>query len=250
MPHHFVNRPRFFAPTPEKASLRSRFTWESVNAIIYLVGGGMFIWGSVLFFPLLEERADRGAWIFFFASVLYLVVTGHDAYEVAQYRRRRDPETAIWNRSEAWAAGSYFIGTVLFAVGSIFFLSWVGRFDAGAWCFVLGSLLFVVGATIDVLQIVQASDLFTLQLMNLTALAFVTGSVLFTVASVPYLFSFDSTDDERTIDAFLAAQFVVGSVLFLVGGLFNYRRAHLAVKRERTASESVGHGDLASLQAD
>lgn len=138
---------------------------------------------------------------------------------------------------------------MFFAVGSIFFLSSIGRYDAGAWCFVSGSLLFVLGATIDVLQIVHASDLRTLQLMNLTALAFVTGSVLFAVASVPYLFSFDNTDDERTVDAFLASQVVVGSVLFLVGGLFNYRRAHLVVKRERTASESVDQSDLPGLPA-
>jgi hypothetical protein len=73
--------------------------------------------------------------------------------------------------------------------------------------------------------------------------------VLFAVASVPYLFSFDNADDERTVEAFLASQFVVGSVLFLVGGLFNSRRAHLVVKRERTASESVDQSDLPGLPA-
>ena len=76
MPHHFVNRPRFQAIDRTTSSLRHQFTWESVNALIYVIGGGMFIWGSVLFFPLFEERADRGVWIFFFASLLYLVVTG------------------------------------------------------------------------------------------------------------------------------------------------------------------------------
>ena len=237
MPHHFVNRPRFQAIDRTTSSLRHQFTWESVNALIYVIGGGMFIWGSVLFFPLFEERADRGVWIFFFASLLYLVVTGHDAYEVAQYRRRSDNGSSTSKRSEVVAATSYLFGTLLFAVGSLFFLSSIGRYEGGAWCFVLGSLLFVLGATMDVLQIVQASDLQTLQLMNLTALAFVTGSLLFGVASVPYLFSFDDTDDERTIDAFLAAQFVIGSVLFVVGGLFNYRRAHLVLKGERIADE-------------
>jgi predicted membrane channel-forming protein YqfA (hemolysin III family) len=239
MPHHFVNRPRFQAVERTTSSLRHQFTWESVNALVYLIGSGMFIWASVLFYPLLEERADRGAWVFFFASLLYLVVTSHDAYEVAQYQRPRDTESPLWMRSEVVSVTSYLLGTVLFAVGSLFFLSSIGRYDAGAWCFVLGSLLFVLGATMDVLQIVRASDLRTLQLMNLTALAFVTGSVLFTVASVPYLFTFDNTEDERTVDAFLATQFVIGSVLFLIGGLFNYRRAHLVIKGERIADGSA-----------
>lgn len=96
--------------------------------------------------------------------------------------------------------------------------------------FVTGSLLFVFGATVNVLQIVQATDRRTLQLMNLTALNFVTGSVLFTVASVPYLFDLDPADTE-TIDAFLASQYVIASVLFLVGGVINYRRAYLVARR-------------------
>jgi hypothetical protein len=191
----------------------------------------LFIWGSFLFFPALEERADRGAWIFFVGSLLYLVVTAHDMIEVANYRRKLNREPTIWDRLEVWSAASYLTGTLLFAVGSIFFLSSVGRYDAGALCFVLGSLLFVFGATVNVLQIVQAPDLHTLQLMNLTALTFVAGSVLFTIASVPYLFEFDDTQDERIVDAYLAAQFVVGSALFLAGGIFNYWRAYLVVEQ-------------------
>ena len=107
--------------------------------------------------------------------------------------------------------------------------SFIGDYPAGAWCFILGSLLFVTGATIDVLQIVLAPNIRVRQLLNLTALAFVVGSALFVVASVPYLFKFKSSTDEQTVDTFLAAQFVVGSFLFLVGGVFNYRREFLVI---------------------
>jgi hypothetical protein len=156
-------------------------------------------------------------------------VTGHDTYEVVSYRRQLNSSPTISDRLELWAAGSYLLGTLFFAAGSIFFLSFIGDYSAGAWCFILGSLLFVTGATIDVLQIVRAPDIRVLQLLNLTALAFVVGSALFVVASVPYLFKFQSSTDERTVDTFLAAQFVVGSFLFLVGGVFNYRRAFLVI---------------------
>lgn len=230
MPHHFVNRLRSHAPVGEESSRRNQIRWESASAVIYLVGGVLFIWGSVRFFPSLESRAEnRGAWIFLFGSLLYLVVTGHDATEVVRYRRQLDRPPTMSDRYEVWAAASYLIGTLLFIVGSILFLSWVGDYDAGALCFVLGSLLFAFGATIDVLQIVQAPDIRTLQLLNLTALSFVVGSVLFAVASVQYLFTFQNVDDERVVDAFLAAQFVVGSALFLLGGFFNYRRARLVI---------------------
>ncbi|MDG1696585.1 MAG: YrhK family protein, partial [Ilumatobacter sp.] len=68
----------------KKESFRhNQIRWESVSAIIYLVGGALFIWGSVRFFPSLESQAEnRGAWIFFAGSLLYLVVTAHDTYEV------------------------------------------------------------------------------------------------------------------------------------------------------------------------
>ena len=240
MPHQFVNRPRFHALGGTSPTVRKQFRWESANAIIYMLGGIFFIGGSILFFPAFEQDSNRGAWIFFAGSLLYLVVTGHDALEIANYRRQLKREPTIWDRLEVWSAACYLVGTLLFAIGSIFFLSWVGRPDAAAWCFILGSLLFVLGATINVLQIVQASDMRTLQLMNLTALNFVTGSVLFSVASMPYLFEFDNPQDERIIDAFLAAQFLVGSVFFLAGGILSYRRAYLVVRRALTASERAG----------
>ena len=68
--------------------------------------------------------------------------------------------------------------------------------------------------------------------MNLTAITFVTGSMLFVVASIPYLFTLQSAADQRTVDAFLAGQYVIGSALFLLGGVFNYRRARIVALRE------------------
>jgi hypothetical protein len=149
---------------------------------------------------------------------------------VAHYRRQvglRDRDV----RREYIAAASYLSGTLLFTFGSIFFLSAVGWFTAGAWFFVIGSLCFVLGACINVLQIVKAADLLTLQLMNLTAVSFVVGSVLFTVASIPYLWSVESPVDRETINAFLAWQYLVGSCLFLAGGVFNYWRAYVVMKK-------------------
>jgi hypothetical protein len=133
---------------------------------------------------------------------------------------------------ELIAGASYLIGTVLFTVGSIFFLSSVGWIIAGAWCFVIGSLLFVLGACVNVLQIVQARSVVTLQLMNLTAVSFVVGSVLFTVGSVPYLWPVEDPLDQRLLYGFLAWQYLIGSALFFLGGIFNYWRAYVVIRNE------------------
>ncbi len=140
MPHLFVNRPRLHDLTRDREDLRAQFRWETVNAILYKLGGLVFIAGSVLF------------------------------------------------------------------------LSAVGRVHAGAWCFVLGSLLFVVG------------------------------SVLFTVVSVPYLWSVQEPAFRTTLFAFLAWQYLVGSTLFFAGGVFNYWRAYLVMRRAVSAPRPRSRG--------
>lgn len=238
VPHLFVNRPRLHNLTSGSEDLRAQFRWETINAVLYKIGGLIFIIGSILFFPRFEAYADWGAWTFFIGSLLYLVVTGHDLVEAVLCRRQkglRDREV----RREYIAAWSYLIGTVLFTVGSIFFLSSVGWYTTGAWCFVIGSLLFVLGACINVLQITKAHDIDTLQLMNLTAVSYVVGSVLFTVASIPYLWKLASPVDREIINAFLASQYLIGSALFLAGGLFNYRRAYTVVAKAIAAQRSI-----------
>jgi hypothetical protein len=233
MPHFFANRPRQHRIFGAELRPQHHFRWETINTVVYQLGGLMFIVGSIFFFPAMDADMNLGAAIFIAGSMLYLLVTGHDMLEVRNHRKSINTEPTIFDRLETWAAAAYLVGTILFTTGSVFFLSVVSLFTAGAWCFVVGSLLFVVGATINVLEIVRADDMVTLQLMNLTALTFVTGSILFTVASIPYLWHFHSGPDRRIIDAFLAWQYLVGSFLFLLGGVFNYWRAYTVAHRKK-----------------
>jgi len=238
MPHLFTNRPRLHDLTASSADIRAQFRWETINAVAYKLGGVVFIIGSILFFPAFEAYADIGAWTFFAGSLIYLLVTVHDLLEVRRNWRESSPPRA-GQVLDSIAALSSVWGTVLFIAGSIFFLSAVGWVTAGAWTFIAGSLLFVIGACVNVLQIVRAESKLTLQLMNLTALTFVVGSVLFAVASIPYLWPVAPEPFERTLLAFLAWQYLAGSLLFFLGGLFNYWRAYVVVKREIAARHSA-----------
>ena len=65
MPHMFINRPRLHDLTKGRQDLRSQFRWETINAVLYKIGGLMFIVGSIFFFPRYEAYADLGAWVFF-----------------------------------------------------------------------------------------------------------------------------------------------------------------------------------------
>jgi hypothetical protein len=239
VPHLFVNRPRLHDLTAGSHDLQAQFRWETINAINYKIGGIVFIIGSVLFFPRFEDLADLGAWTFFFGSLLYLVVTGHDFAECVKIRRSKLHLDKL-ERLEYVAAAAYLLGTILFTVGSIFFLSTVGFYESGAWCFVIGSLLFVLGACINVVQVEQGDTLLQRKLMGFTAITFVVGSVLFTVASIPYLWRYEAAADRTMEYAFLAWQYLVGSVLFFLGGVFNYWRAYDYVNRRIEQQRSRG----------
>jgi predicted membrane channel-forming protein YqfA (hemolysin III family) len=115
------------APRPD---LRAQFRWETINAILYKIGGLVFIVGSILFFPAFEAYADVGAWTFFAGSLICLLVTVHDLLE----ERRHWRESPTRDRGQVLdhvAASSYVWGTILFTVGSVFFLSTVGWVKAG-----------------------------------------------------------------------------------------------------------------------
>jgi len=230
MPHLISERPRLLDLTKGRNDLRAQFRWETINAVFYKLGGLTFVIGSLFFFPSLAPWIDIGAWTFFGGSLLYLTVTAHDLLEVLRHRRAR-AEPDVNDRLELIAACTYLIGTLLFVAGSLLFLSFIDRIQAGAWCFIIGSLLFVVGASVNVLQVPIKSRRSNLQLINLTAVTFVTGSVLFTVASIPYLWSPPTAADAEVLDRFLAAQYLVGSLLFFAGGITNYLRAYLFIRR-------------------
>ncbi|WP_251976241.1 YrhK family protein [Salinicola avicenniae] len=247
MPHLFTNRAKLSNLTRRPQNWRDDFRWETANAVLYKAGGLLFIIGSVFFFPHFEAYQDVGAWIFLVGSLLYLVVTGHDILEVRKFWRLR-AHHGLDRRLELIAAVSYLAGTVLFTVGSLFFLDWWGWIVAGGWCFVIGSLLFVLGASVNVLQIIQAPSLLSMQLTNLTAVTFVVGSVLFAIASIPYLWHFDAATRPERLFTFLAWQYLTGSLLFFLGGVFNYYRAYLLMCRRRDG-ESRHAGDDALLMA-
>jgi hypothetical protein len=52
------------------------------------------------------------------------------------------------------------------------------------------------------------------------------------VASIPYLFHLQDPTDREIVDTFLAWQYLAGSVLFLIGGVFNYWRAYIVMRRQ------------------
>lgn len=109
MPRMFINRRRTHHLTRGRSDMQVQFRWETINSVIYKVGGLVFIIGSILFFPRFEAYADIGAWTFFVGSLLYLLPTVHDLAEVRRHWR----DKTVHDRStimECTAAASYVRG--------------------------------------------------------------------------------------------------------------------------------------------
>jgi hypothetical protein len=225
MPHLFTSRPRQYTLFNQKAFGSNQYKWELANGIFYIVGGITFVVGSVCFLPQYEHLFDTGAWIFFGGSLVYLVVTGQDLWESSNYLRSQTL-LSIWDWLEFLAANVYVIGTILFIIGSLFFLSEIGMIVAGSWCFIIGSLLFLIGACINIVEITKASSLVKLQLLNITAIMFALGSTLFLVASIPYLWQPLDFEEQPLLFTYVGWEYIVGSLLFLAGGIINYYRLY------------------------
>lgn len=228
MPHTISNRPKSANPVASPLEIRQQFLWESLNAGVYTLGGITFIAGSAMFFPAFSAWLNLGCMLFLIGSILYLVVTLHDVVEATVFwRRSRLCPAKVLELTAAWL---YVLGTLLFVVGSLLFTSWFELKRPGAWCFIVGSLCFVAGATINIMQIIRQTSLVSLVMTNLTAVSFVTGSVLFTVASIPYLWHYFAPHDHFVELNFLACQYLVGSGLFLMGGVLNLVRSWMLMR--------------------
>ena len=210
------------------SKLNKHHFWENFNAWVYLVGGLMFIVGSIFFLPKYEDLEPVGSWIFVVASVLYVIVAIHDYY-VIQFIHASITKWVWIDRSAAW---SYITGSTLFIAGSIFFLPTVANYTAGAWTFIIGSTMFVAGAMLHGLQIYEAETQWDSQYLLLSAMLYILGSALFLVASIPYLLNLESVEDTTAIDAFAAGVYLFGSLCFFVGGALNFRRNKLVQKDE------------------
>ena len=219
MAHYITNRKRRY-----KSSSKS-FFWEGVNASTYIIGALCFLIGSVLFLPIFHEYSTVAAWMFIIGSLIYLGVTLDDfAESLVYYRHHR--QRSLKTTLEFLTLTGYVIASVLFLIGSVCFLPSLFKEAWGAWGFIIGSLLFAGGATISVTQITEAGTLMGLELLNVVAICFVIGSLLFLVPSIPYLWSVDQSGLKQKLFTYLACQFIFASLLFLVGGMANFYRAY------------------------
>merc|ERR1719410_2566635 len=93
MPHLFLQRKRLTNFIAGVEDIDQHFQWEKFGAVAYVIGGIIFIAGSVYFLPKYEEHEFQGAVLFIVGSLLYGVVSCHDLAEVINYHKNKPNES-------------------------------------------------------------------------------------------------------------------------------------------------------------
>lgn len=155
----------------EAVKERGLWSCEAWEHLLYLVGSWIFLVGTILYIPPknhyvdnigqlheltlpqyfnLFEREFEGTVLFIVGSLMFSVAALINALNV-----RIVFDWSTWMlRAIAWM---YMTGSVLFAIGSVFFLPNLGdneqmheRMEGiGAWCFIVGSLIFLAGGCLS-----------------------------------------------------------------------------------------------------
>ncbi|MDJ1176719.1 YrhK family protein [Roseofilum capinflatum] len=149
MPHLITNRARQHNLIKDYPAGHLHFAWESINAILYLVGGLAFIVGSVFFLPVYERLANTGVWIYLFGSFLYLIVTLHDLLESMNHLRSQNP-VKVMDLCEFFSAMVYLWKIVDPPIK-------VELFTYMAWEYIVGSFLFFTGGIFNYYRIFKVT---------------------------------------------------------------------------------------------
>ena len=147
---------------------------QMANCLVYMLGGGFFVAGSTLFFPAMAAIIYHGGWLYITGCVLTLsgallaMLTAFEMRRTALPIRFAKPPSRLllpsWSDEGATIASCslYITGNVMYIIGSVCFFPRV--IEIGGWLielsavllFVGGSIVFTLGAIIDLIVVARA----------------------------------------------------------------------------------------------
>jgi len=155
------------------------FSLELLEHILCIIGSWIFLIGSLLFWPskahyeLIESIKGtqlgqffnlftpefEGTLLFIFGSVLYAIAAFVNGVAQGNHTDLHKDYSGLFSATTSL----YMAGSLLFVVGSFAFLPDFGITEQivtmGAWCYIIGSALFVIGGVISLRRVSkQASD--------------------------------------------------------------------------------------------
>lgn len=267
MPHLVIERlravPEFFGGGPciarEGADQGKRSpACALVVEVVDLLGGIIFIVGSLCFFPDEDITIFKaGCELFIAGSILYALVS---VYALAEATEKMGAFSL-----EACENSLYVIGSVVFLVGTVLF--WPQNVDAdaldamfsesfrmrthiavylntlnpafeGSILFIIGCLCFACAAFVNGLNIRHFNDISSQMLSAVTSM-YMCGSLLFVMGSMAFLPDFGCSSKMVALGAWL---YTIGSVFFTIGSGISFVRTYREINRPEWQPMFEPHG--------
>lgn len=200
--------------------------WEILVSKVYLFASVLFVCGSVLFLPSMEKFGTLGAKIFVTGVFITFIINIHDVYE-SMHHYFIDKKKSYWSILESISAVIYFSGTLFYLFGNYYFICFTNKAYQAGMMFMIGSILFVVAAIINVMQVTREETIHFLMLMNANAICSIIGGILFTLGSIPYLWGHFS----EKLDAMMGWEFIIASTIYLIGAIFSSIHTKQKIKK-------------------
>lgn len=182
-------------------------------ALAYFIGSLLYVAGSAMFLPTVNQ-ARAGAWSFVAGSVLFVLGGTFNAIKLGN-GVKNEASTRLLRVSYLYVWGS-----VAFLVGSVLFLPDIDNSTLGAWLFIIGSGLFLVGMLADLSESYKIKTTKLVWCSLAACLMNVLGSLVFMFASIPYVvldLASATAGSDKIFEA-VTILFIFGTVCFLSAG--------------------------------
>jgi hypothetical protein len=195
-----------------------------------------------LYSGIIETHGNYSSFVFIAGQIISLVVNCLDCYELISHTLAEVKHVDFPLVSHFITTSSYIVGTLMIILGNTLTLSYIQAFDAAAWVFFVGSLLFTVGAVFGSSgdSLIEA-DQFVLFFRSLFGKCNTVGTFCFLFGSCLGVVKIWSPPlVAKWLGNILAATFQSGGVFFLLASLVSILIiSHKHRKKEHVLNEKA-----------
>lgn len=228
--------------------------YKVAKVVAYMLGSLQFFVGSIFYYPKYSilwngKGTLIGCWLYFFGCICFFIGANMDFIDTIRF----NSGSAVRRVCNAYNGMTYVAAASIFVLGAVYFFpSFYARSsELGCWCFVIGSVLFVIGALVDIVFVgITHEDKHTkgFRWSNLkcwftvSCLGTAIGALLFIIGSYYYLPKFTAQDDaQKSSDYMYLAinYYLIGSVFFTISASALIPDCRAALKAASVSKEGI-----------
>lgn len=262
MPHLLIERLRHTPLVVCFPSRKESPLYAYCIEFLDILAGVVFVWGSVCFLPHWAKDLHTfllGCVLFVVGAAIYCMICSFTVAEALLEKGFASFET--------WENALYLGGSWIFLAGTILYWPSKAHYEyinelkeyslgqyfnlfepefEGTLLFMIGSAMFAFAAYFNALS-QQRFDEWTSRMLTAISSLYMAGSILFVMGSVAFLPHLGCSEQMVEIGAWM---FIVGSVLYLIGGLLSLWRTHIVVNSSSDECQELKDDSMKKAQEE